>query len=114
MVATGQKELPFQPRMDPLRMKQSAGEAAILLRTIANENRLIILCQLSRSECSVGELNSLLPLSQSALSQHLARLRRDGLVSCRRKGTQVFYALMPGPAATLLETLYETYCESGT
>lgn len=93
-------------------MKASAGEAVALLRAIANENRLIVLCQISQAECSVQELNSILPLSQSALSQHLARLRRDGLVSSRRQGTQVFYSLIPGPAATLLETLYNLYCES--
>lgn len=111
MIATNQPELPFKPQVDPAKMRASASEAAALLKAIANENRLIILCQLSQAECSVNQLNDQLPLSQSALSQHLARLRRDGLVRDRREGNQVFYSLMPGPVETLLETLYQLFCE---
>lgn len=112
MTATQQKELPFSSQLDPDRMRAAARETTALLRALANENRLIILCQLTQGESSVAELNALLPLSQSALSQHLSRLRRDGLVSDRRNGTQVFYSLVPGPAEAVLENLYSVFCET--
>lgn len=105
-----QSELPFSPTLDPAEMQAAAAEASALLKALANESRLMILCHLSQGESSVGELQSELPLSQSALSQHLARLRRDGLVSDRRQARNIFYSLTPGPAEAVLETLYSIYC----
>ena len=112
MLANRQPDLPFTAQLDPAAMKSAAVEASALLRALANESRLIILCQLSQGECSVGQLQAELPLSQSALSQHLARLRRDGLIEARRESRNIFYSLSPGPVETVLESLYNSFCET--
>lgn len=91
-------------------MREHAGEAAQLLKALANERRLQVLCLLAGGERSVGELNDLLELSQSALSQHLAVLREEGLVATRREAQSIFYSLAPGPAAEVMETLHDIYC----
>jgi DNA-binding transcriptional ArsR family regulator len=91
-------------------MLPHAEEAAELLRALANEQRLMILCNLTEGELSVGELNERLPLSQSALSQHLAVLRDRGAVITRREAQTVYYALKPGPAARVVATLHQIYC----
>jgi DNA-binding transcriptional ArsR family regulator len=92
------------------RMHAHAGEAAQLLKTLGNDKRLMILCLLVEGERSVGELNARLDLSQSALSQHLAVLRADGLVSTRREAQTIRYSLAEGPSARILATLHEIYC----
>ena len=92
-------------------MREHASDAAQLLKALANENRLLILCTLSEAELSVGQLNERMDLSQSALSQHLAVLRRDGLVSTRREAQTIYYSLAQGPAGRLIETLHGIYCE---
>lgn len=91
-------------------MRVHAGDAAQLLRALANEKRLMILCLLVEGERSVGELNAQLDLSQSALSQHLAVLRADGLVSTRREAQTIYYALAAGPAQRIINTLHGIYC----
>lgn len=91
-------------------MQEHAGEAARLLKALANERRLQVLCLLAGGERSVGELNELLDLSQSALSQHLAVLREEGVVRTRRDAQAVFYSLTPGPAARVMSTLHSIYC----
>jgi DNA-binding transcriptional ArsR family regulator len=91
-------------------MRPHAMAASDLLKALANEQRLMILCNLSGTEMSVGELNELLPLSQSALSQHLAVLREAGIVQTRRDGQTVHYSLADGPAAQVVETLHGIYC----
>lgn len=96
--------------MDLELMRDNAGRASQLLKALGNENRLMLLCMLIEGERSVGELNARLDLSQSALSQHLAVLRQDGLVHTRREGQSIFYSLPPGPAQRILETLYGIYC----
>lgn len=88
--------------------QENAGEAAKLLKALSNESRLMILCQLGEGEKQVAELQ--LGLSQSALSQHLARLRDDGLVEARRQGTAVFYSICDPSALKLIGTLAEIYC----
>ena len=95
---------------DITRFEASAGEAAKLLRALANERRLMILCQLTDGERSVGELQPLVGLSQSALSQHLAVLREEGLVLTRRDAQTIHYSLAPGPAAAVMHTLHGIYC----
>lgn len=104
--------MPRKPRapIDPEAMRRHAGEAARLLKALGNEKRLQLLCLLIDGERSVGDLNAHLDLSQSALSQHLAVLRADGLVEARREAQAVMYSLAPGPAAQLLETLHGIYC----
>ena len=91
-------------------MAAHADEAAQLLRALASPHRLQVLCALTGGEHSVGELNARVALSQSALSQHLARLRDEGLVSTRRDGQTVYYALADGPALTVIEALHGVYC----
>ena len=101
------------PRIDAHEMRSHADEAARLLKALANEKRLLLLCQLVEGERSVGELNANVDLSQSALSQHLAVLREDGLVSTRREAQTIFYSLSPGPAQRILETLHGIFCDDG-
>lgn len=96
--------------LQPEAMRQHAGSAAQLLKALANEKRLMILCLLAEGERSVGELNGLLDLSQSALSQHLALLREDALVETRREAQTIFYSLAPGPAFEVIRTLHGIYC----
>jgi DNA-binding transcriptional ArsR family regulator len=96
--------------MDFEQMQASAGEASTLLKSMSNENRLLILCQLLEGEKSVTELQSHLPLSQSALSQHLAVLRRDGLVTTKRVAQSIYYSLNGTEARAVLATLYDLYC----
>ena len=91
-------------------LREHAGRAAALLRALSNENRLMILCLLIEGERSVGELNAALPLSQSALSQHLALLREEGLVETRREAQTVFYAVTSEPAREVISTLHAVYC----
>lgn len=91
-------------------MESHAQEAAQLLKALANEHRLLILCHLSDSEKSVGELNDRVSLSQSALSQHLSVLRRDGLVETRREAQTIYYRLAEGPATRVVATLHDVYC----
>lgn len=98
------------PAIDPDAMRRHAGDASRLLKALGNEKRLQLLCLLVDGEHSVGELNARLDLSQSALSQHLALLRQDGLVVSRREAQAVYYSLAPGPAERILETLHGIYC----
>lgn len=78
---------------------------------MGNPHRLVVLCQLMTGERSVGELERLVGLSQSALSQHLARLRRDSLVKTRRSAQTIFYSLSGEEARAVLATLYRLYCD---
>ncbi|MBS0199862.1 MAG: winged helix-turn-helix transcriptional regulator [Proteobacteria bacterium] len=96
--------------MDPEAMRTHSGEAARLLRALANDKRLMMLCLLVEGERSVGELNARVDLSQSALSQHLAVLREDGLVETRREAQTIYYSLADGPAHAIIETLHGIYC----
>ncbi|WP_193496019.1 ArsR/SmtB family transcription factor [Nitrincola alkalisediminis] len=91
-------------------MKQNAAEAARLLKALGNDSRLLILCYLDGKELSVSELNACLDLSQSALSQHLAVLRRDGLVKTRRESQTIYYSLHGDKAIRLIGTLHEIFC----
>lgn len=89
-----------------------AGDASSLLKALANEVRLMILCYLVDEELSVGALNERIPISQSALSQHLAILRHDRLVTTRREAQTVYYALRGGKARKILEVLHTVYCNA--
>ncbi|MGR4865367.1 ArsR/SmtB family transcription factor [Caulobacter sp. LARHSG274] len=91
----------------------SAAEAAKLLRALANERRLMILCQLADGERSVGQLLPLVGLSQSALSQHLAVLREEGVVATRREATSVWYRIADPAALKVVGTLAEIFCPPG-
>lgn len=91
-------------------MRERARSAASLLKSISNENRLLILCHLGKGEMSVTEINERFDLSQSALSQHLAILRKDGLVSTRRESQTIYYSLASEEAARLIQFLYSEFC----
>ena len=97
--------------MDRAELERNARKASTLLKAMANERRLLILCHLAQGEKSVGELERLVGLSQSALSQHLARLRRDKLVRTRRAAQTIYYTLAGREAGAVMETLYNLYCE---
>jgi DNA-binding transcriptional ArsR family regulator len=86
------------------------GKAVALLKALSNEPRLLVVCCLVEGDRSVGELNARVPISQSALSQHLAVLRAAGIVVTRRQAQSVYYGLAEGPALKLLEALHDAYC----
>jgi ArsR family transcriptional regulator, virulence genes transcriptional regulator len=91
-------------------MHVHAQDAAALLKALANENRLMIMCTLIAGEMSVGELNEKVSLSQSALSQHLAGLREAGLVSTRKEAQTVYYSLLGEEAKKIIAVLQSIYC----
>ncbi|MFT4582541.1 MAG: DNA-binding transcriptional ArsR family regulator [Gammaproteobacteria bacterium] len=96
------------------KLKDKAADAAKFLKSMSNESRLLILCNLAEGEKSVGELQSLVELSQSALSQHLAVLRRDGIVATRRSSQTIFYCLANAPAQEIMQILYAHFCGTGS
>jgi ArsR family transcriptional regulator, virulence genes transcriptional regulator len=90
-------------------------QASKLLKAMCNERRLMILCQLMQGEKCVGELERTVRLSQSAMSQHLARLRNDSLVQTRRAGQAIFYSLAGSDTTSVIEVLHGIFCDnSGT
>lgn len=91
-------------------LAEHAGSAAALMKQLANQHRLMLLCTLIDGELSVGELNEKVPLSQSALSQHLAGLREANLVSTRKEKQQVFYRLEGVEATRIIHVLKQLYC----
>jgi DNA-binding transcriptional ArsR family regulator len=95
---------------DFAKLRRSARQATRVLKAMANEHRLLILCQLVGRECSVSELVRIVGLSQSALSQHLAKLRRDELVRTRRQAQTIYYSLASPEIEALIGTLYSLYC----
>ena len=95
---------------DPAEMARHAEDAAGLLKALAHPARLLVLCRLVEGETSVGELQPLVGLSLSALSQHLAMLREMELVTTRRESQTIYYSLVEGPALGVLDALYAAYC----
>ena len=91
-------------------MRRNAGKAAAMLRMLSHEARLAVLCDLVGGERSAGTLVDSSGLSQSALSQHLAKLREEGLVATRRDGQTIYYRLADAKAARIIEVLHEIYC----
>lgn len=99
----------------PTEMARNASDAARFLRALANENRLMVLCTLAEGESSVSNLLERVPLSQSALSQHLAVLRREGLVATRREAQTIHYRLADTRVQQFIPVLYDLFCgPSGT
>jgi DNA-binding transcriptional ArsR family regulator len=96
-----------------LQMQARAGEAAELLKAMANPQRLRVLCLLIEREMSVGEINERVDLSQSALSQHLAVLREKELVSTRRESQTVYYSVRDGLVHDIIATLHGAFCATG-
>ncbi len=99
-----------QPPADVDRMSQHAREASELLKALAHEARLMILCDLLRGEKSVGDLEALRSRRQASASQQLARLRLEGLVSARRDGRTVYYGIASDKARLVIAALYASFC----
>jgi len=92
-------------------MHEAAAEAARLMKTLANPDRLMLLCQLSQGEMSVGELEASLGIMQPTLSQQLGVLRSEGLVDTRREGKHIYYRVLSPQALAVLQMLYAQFCE---
>ncbi len=97
--------------ISPEDMAKHAGQAAQFLKLMANPNRLMVLCHLLDQELSVSELNEHLPLSQSALSQHLAVLRHAGLVTTRREQQVIYYSLASEEVREMISLLHSLFCD---
>ena len=91
-------------------MQSSATTASELLKTLSHKDRLMILCTLKEGERSVGQLAEILNLQQSPLSQHLSRMRREGLVSTRRDAQTIYYTIDSHEASRVIDTVYELFC----
>jgi DNA-binding transcriptional ArsR family regulator len=91
-------------------MRIAAGETSTVLRTLANEDRLLLLCQLSQGEMSVSEIENALDIHQPTLSQQLGVLRSENLVQTRRDGKRIFYSVSDPKVLILLNVLYTLYC----
>jgi DNA-binding transcriptional ArsR family regulator len=96
--------------IDVVKMRQSMDRAARLLRVLSNPDRLLLMCHLSSKESCVSDLEVATSIVQPTLSQQLAVLREEGLVSTRREGKQIFYSLASDDALALMQTLYSRFC----
>ncbi|WP_328184484.1 ArsR/SmtB family transcription factor [Marinobacter sp. OP 3.4] len=92
-------------------MRENASEATAILRLLAHEDRLLLLCQLSQEELCVSDLETRLAIRQPTLSQQLGVLRREELVATRRQGKHIYYRIADESVLALLQTLYELYCQ---
>jgi DNA-binding transcriptional ArsR family regulator len=97
-------------KLETQELQAVADEASDLLKALANRHRLLILCHLIDGERSVGELAEFLGIRVSGVSQHLALLRKDGLVAARRDGQTIWYSIASAPAGAIVATLYQIYC----
>lgn len=97
-------------RAQVARLRSSAVHVTDLLKAMANPSRLMILCQLAEGEKSVGEMESVIGLSQSGLSQHLAVLRRKRIVSTRREAQSIYYSLASKEVEGIMASLYRVFC----
>lgn len=96
--------------IDPAQLRQAAGQAVSALKVLANEDRLLLLCQLSQGEMSVGDLEEALGIHQPTLSQQLGVLRGEGVVDTRRDGKRIFYSVADARLLQVLAVLYDLYC----
>lgn len=96
--------------LDVQRLRTRAAEVAAVLKLLANEDRLLLLCQLSQGELSVGDLEQQLDIRQPTLSQQLGVLRSEGVVDTRRDGKRIFYRVVDPQLLQVLATLYKLYC----
>lgn len=96
--------------IDPDKLKAAAGEAVGALKLLANEDRLLLLCQLSQGEMCVGDLEAQLGIRQPTLSQQLGVLRNEGVLATRREGKNIFYSVADPTLLQILAVLYRIYC----
>lgn len=104
---------PTCPVLDPELLRAAAAQAVGTLKVLANEDRLLLLCQLSQGERCVGELEAALGIHQPTLSQQLGVLRNEGLVNTRRQGKHIFYSVANPATLEILALLYRIYCPEG-
>jgi DNA-binding transcriptional ArsR family regulator len=111
-VTASKKELVISKKaeIDPRRMAIAAAKACDLMKTLGHKDRLMVLCHLSAGEKSVGELATLLNISQSPLSQHLARMRKEALVKTRREAQTIYYSIASEEAARIVALMHDLYC----
>lgn len=102
---------PDASKDDMVALMAQARKASDLLKALSHEARLLILCILSEGEKSVSDLEQILSMPQAAVSQHLARLRYDRLVSTRREGRMIFYSISDDEVSQIVETLYQLFCK---
>ena len=95
---------------DMATLRAASNRACALMRVMSNPDRLLLLCQLAQGERRVGELEELLDIQQPTLSQQLAVLREEALVSTRREGKQIYYSITSDAALAVLDVLYQQYC----
>jgi DNA-binding transcriptional ArsR family regulator len=95
---------------DLQQMEAAADRASALMKTLGHTGRLMILCNLAEGERSVGDLAEELQIPQSSLSQHLARMRSEGLVTTRRESQTVYYSISQGEVSRVIQSLYEIFC----
>lgn len=108
--ATATDTAPGLTRAQVARLRGSAVRVTDLLKAMANPSRLMILCQLAEGEKSVGEMESVIGLSQSGLSQHLAVLRRKRIVATRREAQSIYYSLASKEVEEIMAALYRVFC----
>jgi DNA-binding transcriptional ArsR family regulator len=96
--------------MDLETMQANAAQASALLKSLSNPSRMLVLCALMNREHTVGELEAITGLSQSAISQHMARLRDEGIVATRREAQWIYYSLVDEAVKAILETMHRLYC----
>lgn len=101
---------PSSQAMSPEQLREHAGKASALLKTLANEDRLMLLCHISAGRLNVGELESLTGIRQPTLSQQLAVLRQEGLVETEKEGKFVYYRLANEDVMRIMRALWEVYC----
>jgi len=99
-----------QTPINPQRMAIAAGCASELMKTLGHKDRLMVLCHLIPGEKSVGQLADLLDIPQSPLSQHLARMRKEQLVTTRREAQTIYYSIASTEAARMVQLMHELYC----
>jgi DNA-binding transcriptional ArsR family regulator len=97
--------------MDLDLMRENATRASELMKLLGHPHRLMILCELNQGECSVGELSDKIGINQSPLSQHLARMRHEGVVTSRREAQTVYYSLAGSEITAVISLLYGLYCD---
>lgn len=106
--------MPAEPAViDPELLRAAAGQAVSMLKVLAHEARLLLLCQLSQGERSVGELEEQLGIRQPTLSQQLGVLRNEGVVGTRRQGKNIYYSVADPALLEILAVLYRLYCPQG-
>jgi DNA-binding transcriptional ArsR family regulator len=98
--------------IDPRRMAKAAQKASDLMKTLGHKDRLMVLCHLTSGEKSVGELAALLSIPQSPLSQHLARMRKENLVTTRREAQTIYYSIASPEAASIVAVMHELFCSA--